>query len=246
MGHLPPRQRQSATKTFLDVLTTRGTVLFSWLNVAEIATTSNDTGTRIKSFLDDLGKQWLPLEVNPDVVPHKEEGWTRGDPTPCLDESFIKEYYPHIHEGPLHLGKIVDLVDGEGDGAKARLHSLKQTVLETVNRVREKETTEPGWAAKAFPSEGFDPSKPTRFIYNALFREMATKKGWTLEPNDGVDLFHCIVTAAYSDIVLLDKAWTNRVRALNLPPSRVRAYYEGDLDEFFETFANGRIQSRPR
>lgn len=118
---------------------------------------------------------------------------------------------------------------------------LKATVLELVQQIRAKEKAEPGWASQAFPAEPFDATKPTRFVYNELFRRIAQEQGQTLTPNDGVDLFHSIVASAYSDIVLLDKKWAKRVRALGLPVNRARTYYEGELPEFFKIFEKGTI-----
>jgi hypothetical protein len=226
-------------RRFLDALDGRGTLLFSWMNINEIATTSTDTSKRISGFLHEIGENWLPLEMNPYRVMQKEDAYTPGDASPCLSESLVKEYYPHVHGKPLTLGRMVELAAKEGDGARRQLGQLKDTVLELTKKVRSKEKANPGWAARTYEARPFDAAKPTRFVYAGLFRELATNRGWTLTPNDGIDLFHCMVATAYSDMVLLDEPWTKRVRALRLPTNRVRAYYEGDLDLFLRDFATG-------
>lgn len=58
----------------------------------------------------------------------------------------------------------------------------------------------------------FDPMRPEMFVFTQLIRAIVMERGVTFAPNDGVDLFHATVPAAYGDFVLLDKVWTKRVR----------------------------------
>ena len=92
--------------------------------------------------------------------------------SPCLSESLIRNYLPHVNGGPLALGKMVDVVGDQGAIAKSELDGVKQMVLASVKAMREREAKSPGWAARTFPEVPFDPVKPTRFVYNGLFRQL--------------------------------------------------------------------------
>lgn len=61
-------------------------------------------------------------------------------------------------------------------------------------------------------------------------------KSHTWMPNDGIDFVHAVVAVAYSDFVLLDRQWTERVRALPLPANHTRPYYRYEMDQFLTAF----------
>src|SRR5262249_9777364 len=92
-----------------SILSTRGTVYLSWMNIAEIATTSPDTSNRIRALLYDVCENWLLIDSNFNEVVEKESAGAQTS-SPCLDENFLKQYYPYIHGGPLTLGTVVDLL----------------------------------------------------------------------------------------------------------------------------------------
>jgi len=224
-------------KRFLKVFEDKGTLLFSWINVFDVAATSGGTEKRIKGLLDAIGEQWLPIEMNPFKVMRKEAQAGPNSNTPCVSETFIQTYYPHIHGGPLTLSKVLDLNKQDG-GATARqqLERLKTEAGDFVRSLRSLSATDRAWLDKRYPHQTFNSARPTTFVFTELLRSLVTQKGVAFTPNDAVDLFHATVPTACSDFVLLDKSWTKRVRSLVLPPDRVGAYYERELDGFLTDF----------
>jgi hypothetical protein len=229
-------------KRFLKVFEDKGTLLFSWTNVLDVAATSGGTEERIKGLLDAIGEHWFPIEMNPFRVMEKEAPAGPKSNTPCVSETFIKVYYPHIHGGPLTLSKVLDLNKQDG-GATARdqLDRLKREAGHFVHTLRSLSTADETWLDEHFPRQRFDPAKPTAFVFSELLRSLIRDKGVVFTPNDAVDLFHATVSTACSDFVLLDKNWTKRVRSLALPPDRVRAYYEFELDDFLIVFERAEV-----
>ncbi len=215
----------------------RGTLLFSWTNVLDAAITSGGTTERIKGLLGAIREHWLPMEMNPFKVIRKEEKADPSSNTPCVSESFIKTYIPHMLEGPLTLSKALDLTQQDGGAAaRANLARLKEEASEFVRDFRSRSASDPAWLDNYFPRQTFDSARPTAFVFPELLRALIGDRGMTFTPNDAVDLFHTTVPTAYSDFVLLDKNWTKRVRALPLPANQVRAYYENELDDFLNVF----------
>ncbi len=222
---------------FLKVFEQKGTLLFSWTNVLDAATTSGGTAERIRDLLGAIGEHWLPMEMNPFKVIRKEVQADPSSNTPCISESFVEAYIPHMLGGPLTLRKALDLTQQDGGAAaRANLDRLKKEASDFVYEFRSRSKSDPAWLDNYFPRQTFDPARPTAFVFPELLRALIGDRGMTFTPNDAVDLFHATVPTAYSDFVLLDKNWTKLVRVLPLPANRVRAYYENELDEFLNVF----------
>jgi len=193
-------------KRFLKVFEDKGTLLFSWTNVFDVAATSGGTEERIRGLLDAIGEHWLPIEMNPFRVMEKEAQAGPKSNTPCVSETFIKVYYPHIHGGPLTLSKVLDLNKQDG-GATARdqLDRLKKEAHDFVRELRSQAASDPRWLDAHFPRQSFDAARPTTFVFSELLRSLIRDRGMVFTPNDAVDLFHASVPTACSDFVLLDK-----------------------------------------
>ncbi len=230
-------QGSDRPERFLKVFEQKGTLLFSWTNVLDAATTSGGTAERIKDLLGAIGEHWLPVEMNPFKVMRKEAQADPSSNTPCVSETFVEAYIPHILGGPLTLSRVLDLTqEDSGAAARANLARLKEEAGLFVRQLRSLSASDPAWLDTHFPRQTFDSARPTAFVFPELLRALIKDKGTTFTPNDAVDLFHATVPTAWSDFVLLDKSWTTRVRALPLPANQVRAYYENELDDFLNVF----------
>lgn len=222
---------------FLKVFEQKGTLLFSWTNVLDVATTWGGTTRRVKDLLGAIGEHWLPIEMNPFKVMRKEVQADVPSNTPCVSETFMETYVPHILEGPLTLSKLLDLSQQDaGVAARTELDRLKKEASDFVHQLRSLSASDPAWLDTHFPRQTFDSARPTAFVFAELLRVLIKDRGTAFTPNDAVDLFHATVPTAWSDFVLLDKNWTKRVRSLALPADRVRAYYEYELDDFLAVF----------
>ena len=230
-------QGSDRPRRFLKVFERRGTLLFSWTNVLDVAAISGGTARRVKNLLGAIGEDWLPIEMNPFKVIRKEVQADPSSNTPCVSETFMETYIPHILEGPLNLSRVVDLTQQDaGAAARTELDRLKKEASDFVHQLRSLSASDPAWLDTHFPRQTFDSARPTAFVFAELLRVLIKDRGIAFTPNDAVDLFHTTVPTAWSDFVLLDKNWTKWVRSLALPADRVRAYYEYELDDFLTVF----------
>jgi hypothetical protein len=161
-----------------------------------------------------------------------------------LSETFLQAYYPHVHGQTLTLSSVPDLLR-QDTGANARRDQIKNTVKQFIDDVKRGHSSDPLWLDRAYPEVRFDPQRPTLYVFTKLLRALASERGFTFMPNDGTDLFHTAVPVAYSDFVLLDKAWTQRARAITMPDHPFYAFYEAEIDQFLDAFENCDIVSPP-
>jgi hypothetical protein len=226
-------------KRFVEIFKVKGTLLFSWANVLELPHYEP-----IRVLFEGIGEHWFPLEWNPFACIRKENALKPGDNTPVFSETFIQAYYPHIHGQSPTLSSVLDLLRLDS-GGKARRDKIKGTIKQFVDEVKRGHSTDPDWLDKKYPLLPFDPQRPTLFVFTQLLRALASEGGFTFTPNDGVDLFHTAVPVAYSDFVLLDKAWARRARAVSMPDRRFYAFYGAEIDQFLDAFENCQIVPSP-
>jgi hypothetical protein len=231
---------------FLDAFKTRGTLFFSWANVLELGNSIFNRSAPIRFLFDGIGEHWFPIEWNPLACIRKEIAYVSGANSPALSESFLRAYYPHVHDGVLTLSTVLDLLR-QDNGAKAHAgrDQIRVIVPQFVDEVKQGHSKDPKWLDKQYPALPFDPQRPALFVFTELLRALASERGYTFTPNDGMDLFHATVPVAYSDFVLLDKAWTHRVRAIGMPGRQIYAFSEPDIDEFLDAFEQCEIVTPP-
>ena len=222
---------------FLDAFKTRGTLFFSWANVLELGDSIFSRSAPIRILFDGIGEHWFPIEWNPFACIRKEIAHVSGANSPALSESFLRAYYPQIHGRVLTLSAVLDLLR-QDNGAKAHAgqDQIKVTVRRFIDEVKQGHSKDPNWLEEKYPALPFDPQRPAVFVLGELVRALASEHGFTFTPNDGMDLFHATVPVAYSDLVLLDKSWTQRVRAIAMPGRQLYAFSEPELDQFLDVF----------
>jgi hypothetical protein len=80
------KDKTGLRQRFVGAIRRRGTFLFSFANAFEVS--SADT---VRSFLDDIGAEWVPLAGNPWKVAEREEAGL-GLRAPVSD-LFVKAYF---------------------------------------------------------------------------------------------------------------------------------------------------------
>jgi hypothetical protein len=230
---------------FIDAFKARGTLFFSWANVLELGDSIFNRSVPIRLLFDGIGEHWFPIEWNPFACIRKEIAHVSGANSPALSESFLRAYYPHIHGGVLTLSAVLDLLrQDNGIKAHSGQDQIKVTVRKFVDEVKLGHSKDPNWLDEECPVLPFDPQRPAVFVFSRLLRALAQESGFTFTPNDGMDLFHATVPAAYSDFVLLDKSWTRRVRTIAMPGRQSYAFSEHELDQFLDAFEQCAIVTR--
>ncbi len=58
-----------------------------------------------------------------------------------------------------------------------------------------------------------------------------------LSPTDTVDFFHSIVSASYTDYVVLDKKWAARLRRVPTVPAMSKVFATNEYAEFLKALA---------
>lgn len=224
-------------KRLLCTLQKRGTLLLSWANIMELPAYAP-----IRTLFDGIGANWYPLEWNFFSCMRKEEQQAPRHNSPSLSTNLLATYYPFVHERVCSLTELLRLISKCPTSFQAARNKIKDAVQSLVNLVKSAFLKDPNWIDKEFPPVAFYALQPTRYVFNRLMRALAAERGFTFTANDGLDLIHTVVPVAYADFVLLDKTWTQRVRALSMPGRAVHAFYEAEVDHFLNALESWAIR----
>lgn len=181
-----------------------GALLISVANIIELGRKEGEPLKKLKSFFENLGEHWFPLEVNPLLVIEREID-NKGAP-PYFDQQLITNYYPYIHEQSHSLSKVIDLISGERDRfdkCLARAHQFSVDLTQVRKLFQEKH---PSINPDAYLVLHYDSANPTSYSYNGLMRASIEGK-LSLTGNDVVDIWHASTSLVYADIVVLDRRW---------------------------------------
>jgi hypothetical protein len=220
---------------FRDVVARRGTLLFSLMNVVEIARDGEPTrAAQIRELLDAVGVHWAPMSIDALAIASAEEAGQVADIHPCVSSAFLLEpaFASQLLNGPVSLTHVVDLTRG-ADGAALRddTDAACDGICADLGLHRERQATDPSWAHTRYPHIPFRASAPTRGIYNGLVRTMI-RSSFRLNRNHVRDLFHAVGAVRCADLVTLDAHWAESVRQLGLPTEFGRVYSEPQLEQF--------------
>jgi hypothetical protein len=212
---------------FLACIRTKGTLLFSWANALEVSHNTGTSADNIRCFLTDIGEHWFPVEINPIKVIENEA--VPGNSNPCFAAGFLDTYYPHIHNRPLSLSTIVDLLTQDEEiklAAQENLDELKGKIGEIFNRWRSEKRD-------CIETFAFSPDRPAQYVFNGV-RQLIQKENFKIDSNDPLDFLHAVTPLAYADFILLDKHWADLAKKLKIPSPRVQVYSFKRVDQFIE------------
>jgi hypothetical protein len=222
------------TGRFLVAFERRGTVMFSLMNVREIANDSNHT-KGIRDFLDALGPHWVPVTIDPfRIIDAEETGHKPDRMDPCVSVGFLTDprFAALLMTGAVSLAHVVDLTAGPEGGPLIAADDLTTCkLLQEIQRARDLYATDPQSLSRMFPIMEFDAKKPMRSIYNGLMHYLV-KDSFSLNGNHARDLYHAIVPLCCANMVTLDKHWVGQVRKLRLPPTFVKVYSRPEFKAF--------------
>lgn len=218
----------SSRERVREVFEKKGTLLFSWANVLEVAANSGASLKAIQFFLSEIGEHWFPVEFNPFEVIRREKAFTHGNSNPCCASGFLKAYYPHISDGPLSLRTVCDLTQDStfSPAYRQEMENLQKEILKTFRFWRSEKL-------KSGDIAHFDPNRPTVYVVDG-FRRLIQKETFKIGDNDAIDFLHSTVPVAYSDFVLLDGRWADLAGKLKLPLACVRVYSPRQVERFLE------------
>lgn len=234
---------------FVTALKSCGSLLFSFTNSIELGEAEGEPADRVRRFLEEIGRHWLPIELNPWTVMDREAAG-QTDPTPCISllfiETFVKDrLYEQLPEG----SKVVDLspdsffkltsvmkwANEQKEETRTRAGEIDDALIKRVADDYEKHEQDPSYLDMAIPNERYSKERPTRFALLQLLRLLVTEsKRFTLKKGDGRDLCHAAIGAAYGSIAALDKHWKRRIEALPAPNGLARVYSARELEQLVD------------
>lgn len=229
---------------FVTALRRRGTLLFSFANAIEVSISNN-----VRSFLDDLGPEWVPLALSPWEVVRREQAG--AGPSAPLSERFVTSFFQErayqlspngsrlldlSAETFFRLSAVVDWVRNDPASIQDSAQ-IDQALLDRIAQERAAYDARPAALDESVPPVAFDVRRPAMFALFHLLRMLVVEaRAYQLRPHDGLDLCHAVLSAAYAQIATLDKQWKRRVEGLPRPHELASVYYRAEVERFVERF----------
>jgi len=233
---------------FVDALKTRGTLLFSLTNAAEVAGPQGVSASAVRAFLNSIGPCWVPLELNPWSVVQREQAGL-ADRAP-LSDHFIKAYFQQraydlspegsrvldlSAESFFRLGAVLDWVQEDRDNIRRDARETDQTLQDKLKQLRADYDKDPAALDGLLPPLPFNEQQRATFVLVHLLRTLVLEaKAFQFKENDALDFCHAVLAVAYGSLATLDKQWKRRVESLPKPNHLARVYYRPELDELVD------------
>ncbi len=239
----------SRRERFLEAFWNGADLLFSTTNAAEITgPTSERSVNSIRSFLDAIGPNWVPIDGIGVVEVMNREAAGNGNKEACVCNWFLNQFFAgrniQLH-GEQRLGMVdadffklsfvLDWLQRQREDNRGRLADFDKTLRLQLERFRQAFDRNKSGFHKLVPPPIFDRSKPATFAWQGLVRCLVLEaRAFRFKPGDGADLCHATMGTAYSNFAALDKQWKRRVVSLPKPNGLARVYYQQELDQLVE------------
>lgn len=192
------------------IFETRGTLMFSIINILEMAANRGKSYDEIHRMLDALGPYWVPSDIDPARVEANEATGA------VMPKSFFPELsvFGHIFralpDGTFSLGEALETIhDAEFRQRAPDVLGGRPGFLKMLREHRERHLA----GDKLLPMPFAPHTLP--WIQHSLVRLLVTD-GKKITRNDAVDLLHAVVPLRYAVVVVLDKAWASFANRLGL------------------------------
>jgi hypothetical protein len=230
----------SRRRRFIDAVCNGGDLLFSGANAAELTGPQGRSFDTVKSFLDQIGPHWFPVELNPfEVVERELNGANLAES--CGSKDFMHAYFrDRTKDCSSGSGKIIDLsqdffslgavMDWAAQSNSIPNQSAKfDDVLRTIRERRTEYERNPSRLDQKFRM--FNPSQPATFACGNLLRTLIVEsKAYQIKKGDGLDFCHAVMASAFASVAALDKHWKRRVENLPKPNKLAHIYSRRELD----------------
>jgi hypothetical protein len=217
-------------------------LVFSVSNVVDLTGPQGASLDAVRSFLDAIGPNWFPVELDPAIVVERErQGAVPA--TNCLSERFLRDYFAdrlRTHSGKVidlspncfNLGHVLDWIAYQRDSIRNGMAELDAALIKKIEGYRASHGNDPSWLDKSFPAVEFKPSMPATFTYINLVRTLILEaaQGRKLKKGDGLDFCHAVIACGCASAVMLDKDWKRRVETFPTPNQIAPVYYGPNLD----------------
>jgi len=238
-----------------------GSLLISVTNCVELAALQGRSAASVRSFLNELGVHWVPVELDPRKVMAREaQGRTENA---CLAVDLMHAFFQDrtaelfapktivdlSPESFCQLGAIMDWMGERREKMTQNAEALDKILFEVIQNLRAKYDADPKSIDHHLPPIPWDQRLPATFVWTHINRGLVREaKGYRLKKGDGRDLCHAVVGAAYGSFAALDKHWKRRIEALPKPNALAKIYYAPELDQLvadLEAYANAPVTMNP-
>ncbi len=235
-GDISLRQR------FVAALHNGADLLFSTANGVEISGAQGASAIAVKTFLDELGPHWYPVNFNPFVVMEQEKAGL--DPSQCCYAGelfrayFLNRTSEHrpgsgkvidLSEQFFQLGMFVDWLGPQRDHFLKRSRDFDAELITSMSKLRVKHRRNPGWLERELPPLQFSSGMAATFSFRCLMRELISDPGFQIKKGDGMDFCHAVLGSSFAVFAALDKQWKRRVENFPKPNRAAQIYYEPEL-----------------
>jgi len=236
---------RSRRKRFVDAIHTGADLLFSVTNAAELTGPQGRSLDAVRTFLDEVGPHWFPVELDPFEVANRElKGAVPAES--CVSRDFVKAYFAvrtmgyspnsgkviDLSDDFFRLGAVLDWLGPRRESIRERTAALDAALINKISGYRAEFERDPTWLDQKFPALPFNPSMPATFAYVNLVRTlMVEAKAYHLKKGDGSDFCHAVMASAFASVATLDRHWKRRVEGLPKPNGLARIYYQPELDK---------------
>jgi hypothetical protein len=217
---------------FLNAINTGADLLFSVANAAELSGPQGKSADAIRSFLDEIGPRWYPVELGTVEIVKREANGASADAA-CFSRQFLQDYFEiRLRDyGPgivdfnkiLSLGSVLDWTGPQRDKIRTSNVELDNILRKWIELGVEETKKNKQWLEEKHPAIPFDPAKRCQFAYKNLIR-ILMRDGMPVAKNDGMDLSHAVVGTAFAHFAALDKRWKHRVARFPAPNDMARVY----------------------
>ncbi len=211
---------------FLETFRSRGTLMFSLMNVLEMARNSGESYVMMRDLLDAVEPYWLLSDPDAGTAHAKELRGLLPPETFLVPLNVFGVIYKSLPEGTLRLGSALETLQDEEFRERARgLLERPAPLRRQLAAARKRRQKGEIWKGSRFP-------KGTPLWIGETLSRFLIEDGKSIKDNDVVDLFHATVPLRYAVIVLLDKAWASFAKKLDLDD--VQIFAKPQLDDALE------------
>jgi hypothetical protein len=233
---------QKRRQRFLDTLHSGADVLFSVSTVAELSRLPSHAIELVRSFLNDIGPHWFPVELDATKVINREKELSRTG-VACLSQQFVNDYFRvrmqdlasrpiiSLSDDCARLGPVLDWVTPQRDSIRKGTSDMDDALIKKISGYRSQHELDASWLDRTFQELSYDSVPPATFVYVNLIRSLILEaKSYQLKKNDGLDFCHTVIGSAFASVATLDKQWKRRVANLPKPNRSAPVFCANQLD----------------